>query len=37
MSESWPVVRLSDQALYLAHTAAGHEPVIQLSGSTGIP
>lgn len=26
---SWPVVRLSDQALYLAHTAAGHEAVIQ--------
>jgi diacylglycerol O-acyltransferase len=27
---SWPVVPLSDQALYLAHTAAGHEAVIQV-------
>ena len=26
----WPVVPLADQALYLAHTAAGHEAVIQL-------
>jgi diacylglycerol O-acyltransferase / wax synthase len=27
---AWPVVPLADQALYLAHTAAGHEAVIQL-------
>lgn len=26
---AWPVVPLADQALYLAHTAAGHEAVIQ--------
>lgn len=27
---AWPVVPLADQALYLAHTAAGHEAVIQI-------